>query len=355
MRLSVCVPTHDGRGEVLRQSLSSILHQITPELRGQVEICISDNASRDETQAFVAECRQQYPGLIRYGRNSENLGFTRNLMSVIALAEGDFCWLFSSDDTMAANGLARVLEVLEQNPCLTGITVDIQSFDSRMNPLPNGGYLSSLLPKNPEQTQVFTSPEQIFRECGSVQGYTSGQIFDRRLWMEALQEAGEQKITSFVYFPYLYLFGKMVKKRPTWMWLPLKLVNNRTNNDYLSAHLQRHALRYHTLTMEEASRVWGDLFGRQSATYQSLMRENFLSLWNAKLLVYYKGLSPCTAGEELRALVWFTRRLFFLPQFWVTAFPVLLIPSLFPRLGAALILRLGYQPKSKRAAAMVKE
>lgn len=349
MRLSFCIPTHDGRGAVLREALDSILCQITPAHSGQIEICISDNASQDETRSLIAEYSGRYPGLIRYGRNPENLGFTQNLLRAIALAKGDYCWLFSSDDTLTPGSAERVLEMLEANPGLTGMTVNFQARDKQMEAAVAGGFSPRLLPDNWEKAQLYTSPAQIFRECGSVQGYTSAQIFDRRLWEEALAEIGEDKFTSFTYFPYLYLFGKMVRKRPSWLWLPDRLVNNRNENDYLSAHLQKNALRYHTLTMEEASKVWGELFGRQSATYLSLMRENYRNLWRGRLLMYYKGLYPCTSLDEMRALLWFTRRLFFLPEFWAAAFPVLVLPRFILRFGATLALKLGYIPRSKRA------
>ena len=46
MRLSICIPTHDGRREQLREAVESVLTQS----KDGVEICISDNASEDGTQ-----------------------------------------------------------------------------------------------------------------------------------------------------------------------------------------------------------------------------------------------------------------------------------------------------------------
>jgi len=346
MRLSICIPTHNGRGKFLKEAIDSILPQITPPLREQVQICISDNASEDETQTLIADYNCSFPGVLLYRRNSENLGFTRNLMRAISLAEGDYCWMFSSDDTLPSQALARILALLEKHPNLTGMTVNVQSHDNQMNPLGKGAYLASLMPENPKQMQIFTSPDQIFRNCGSVQGYTSGQIFDRRLWQESVADMSEEKFVSFHYFPYLYTFGCMVKKRPSWMWIPEYLVNNRTNNDYLSIHMNMNALKYHTLTMEEASRVWADLFGRLSATYQILMYDNFINFWAGRNLIYYKGLYVCTTTDEVKALIWFVRRMYFAPRFWLTAFPVLLTPRLILRAGVAILLKLGYKRKT---------
>ena len=349
MRLSICIPTHHGRGRFLREALDSILAQITPDLREDVQICISDNASEDETQELVAGYSRDYPGLFLYHRNPVNLGFTRNLMRVIGMAEGDYCWLFSSDDVMASDGLARVSAALCQNPHLAGMTIYLHVLH-----LWEKGeevhWPPDLLPEQPERAHLFTSPEEIFRNCGSIQGYTSAQIFDRRLWQETLREVGESMFTSFRYFPYLYLFGKMVKKRPMWLWLPDRLVICRSDNDYLSAELSFNYLQYHVNTMAEVSRVWGLLFGRQSATYQALMRSNYLSFWSWAPIVRYKMRSRCTVKDDWVALVGFTRCLYFLPGFWAFAFPFLLVPH--PTVRAAV--RWGRQSTLVRLVRAVK-
>ncbi len=341
MRLSICIPTHHGRCGTLREALDSVLPQITPELHGRVEVCINDNASDDGTEALVAQFNGQYPGVIRYHRNPENQGFTRNLMRVIAGADGDYCWMFSSDDVMAPNGIARVLEILDEYPDLTGMTVSTLAFNADMTKLMPNGLSLSLLPPDSAHRHLYTSPDEIFRACGSVMGYTSVQVLDRRLWAEVLTEIGEAGFTQFFYFPYLYVFGKMVKKKPQWLWLPESLVHSRADNDYLSSHLDKNMLRYHRLTMDEAARVWGELFGFQSATYFSLMRDNYVNFWNAPSLLRYKALNRCTVSEEMQALLWYPRRLWFLPAFWLFSFPALLLPHPLARLGAAVVRLLG--------------
>ena len=337
MRLSICIPTHHGRCGTLREALDSILPQITPPLRGQVEVCINDNASEDGTEALVAQMDRQHPGVIRYHRNPENEGFTRNLMRVIASAEGDYCWMFSSDDVMAPHGIARLLEVLEEYPLLTGMTVSTLAFAADMTTRMPNGLPPSLLPPDPAQRHLYTSPDEIFRACGSVMGYTSVQIFDRKVWAEVLSEIGEAGFTRFVYFPYLYTFGKMVKKKPLWLWLPEPLVHSRADNDYLSSHLDKNMLRYHRLTLDEVARVWGELFGYCSATYYSLISDNYVNFWNGPSLLRYKALNRCTVSEELHALVWYPRRLWFLPTFWLFSFPVLLFPHAGARALAAVV------------------
>lgn len=341
MRLSICIPTHHGRGRFLAEAISSLLLQKTEEWTDQVEICVSDNASEDETCELMTGYIRGYPGLFHYYRHPANLGFTRNLIHLITLAQGDYCWLFSSDDVMAPGAVALILEMLAQHPNTAGMTVDFRSYDREMKQIVGESHPPILLPDHPEEKQVFTSPGQIFRACGSVQGNFSMQIFDRRLWQEAAAETGTAKISSFRYFPYLYLFGLMVRKRPMWIWLPEKLVQSRTQNDFLSGELGRSMLRYHTVTMQEVAQIWRELFGRSSATYQSLMFDNYHVFWSAWSIIVYKGRYPCTLADEIKAVVVFARNLSFLPGFWATGFPALLVPQQVPKAGLAFLRRTG--------------
>lgn len=344
LRLSICIPTHQGRAAVLKKAIDSVLVQLTPSMRTQVQICISDNASEDETQKVVERCIQKYPGVFIYHRHPKNLGFTRNLLALVSLAQGEYCWLLSSDDALAENGLSRVLAALAGNPGLAGLTMDLRYYDRSLTHCIREDMPAVLLPRRPKQAQVYTSPSQIFRECGLVQGGFSMQVFDRKLWLEALNDAGETKCASFQFFPYLYLFGRMVKKRPSWLWLPEKLVWSRTDNDYLSQEMSLNALRYQTGVMNELFCIWKDLFGADSATCQSLMKRNGRLFWSAAALLSYKSCYTCTAADEARALGIWTRCLFFLPAFWLTAFPVLLTPRFVVHPAVSALRRTGCIP-----------
>ena len=342
LRLSVCIPTHQGRAAVLKEAIDSILLQLTPALREQVQICVGDNASEDETQALMERCLCEYPGLFVYLRHSVNRGLVGNLLALVSAAQGEYCWLFSSDDRMARHGLSEVLAALSQNPMLAGLTVDTGYYDRSMAYCINEGMAAGLLPLHPERRQIFTAPAQIYRECGSVMGSLSLQVFDRKLWLEAAEEVGEAKCLTFRYFLYLYLFGRMVKKRPAWLWLPEKLVQSRSDNDTLSQDLNQNALKYQTTVIEELHRIWSGLFHPASATCQALMRANFRSFWNGSALASYKSRPACGAADEVQALLVWTRCLYFLPAFWITVFPVLLTPSIVLRTVLPPLKRSGW-------------
>lgn len=341
LRLSVCIPTHHGRRAELQQAIESILPQIAGLLQGQVEICVSDNASEDGTQALMERFLQEHPGLFAYCRHPENLGLARNVLAAVNLAHGDYCWLLSSDDALTDQALPTVLLALAENPSLAGISVNLGSYDPSLTRLLQTGLPRALAPQHPTQRQIFTSPQQILRECGSAQGCFSMQIFDRRLWLQSLSEMGEASYLRFRYFPYVYVFGKMVKKRPQWMWLPEALVKIRTENDFLYADMGRSLLKYHQNISAELAVIWGELLGGSNATYQALMRDNYQCFWHGRVLLHYKLRHSCTAADEARALGTFTRLLFFLPHFWIATLPVLLVPHRILRAVYAAYQRTG--------------
>ena len=67
----------------------------------EVEVCISDNASDDNTKEIVQRFQKDIK--IKYLRNNENLGFARNAIKTVSSASGEFSWLIGDDDLITPN------------------------------------------------------------------------------------------------------------------------------------------------------------------------------------------------------------------------------------------------------------
>lgn len=121
--LSICIPTYN-RAQYLKDCLDNIIGQFRDrDIYEQIEVVISDNASKDNTQELVREYQKDFFN-IRYFRNKENLGFDRNVDAVLTKAIGKFCWLMSDDDIIEKKALSFILGVIKRYPEISYIGIN---------------------------------------------------------------------------------------------------------------------------------------------------------------------------------------------------------------------------------------
>lgn len=109
-RVSIGMPVYNGEN-FIRDALDSLLAQTYKDF----ELIISDNASTDLTE----EICQKYAikdQRIRYYRNKENIGPTRNYNQAFELSRGEYFKWAAHDDVCAPRFLERCVEALDQNP-----------------------------------------------------------------------------------------------------------------------------------------------------------------------------------------------------------------------------------------------
>ena len=323
IRLSICIPTHHGRQPFLEE-LCGVLLEECKDLGEPVRVCVSDNASTDGTEAMMQAYIAQYPGMFAYHRNPENMGFTANLLGAIEMAESEYCWIVSSDDGLEPGALRKVLEFLAGHPGITGASLEFAPYDFDLTtprpPLPR-----ALLPDAPDEDHLYTDFQDFMRECGSVMGYISGQVIRRERWMDAAKELRED-LKRYPYFPHMFLIGRMVTDHPAWGWISGPIVKHRADNDSFSEALGKDWLKYHRNTTDDTARIWAHYLGTKHPTYQRHMRAAFAVTCSGASIMYCKAYSPMKIADEAAALATFTRLFGFLPAYWVTAFPCLLIP-----------------------------
>ncbi|MCF6768108.1 glycosyltransferase [Thiotrichales bacterium 19S11-10] len=114
MKLSICIPTYN-RAKYLLNCLSSIA-SADHKNHNDIEYCISDNASTDDTADVVKRFQNKLN--IKYHRNIENIGIARNFLHVVSMARGEFVWMIGDDDLVLPSALKEALQLLDKNPAV---------------------------------------------------------------------------------------------------------------------------------------------------------------------------------------------------------------------------------------------
>lgn len=109
IKLSICIPSYNF-GAFIGETLDSIL----PQVCDGVEVIVLDGGSTDDTDLVVANRQINHPQL-RYYRQSFRGGIDRDIETVVSLATGEYCWLFSADDILLPSSLDKVLKSLASN------------------------------------------------------------------------------------------------------------------------------------------------------------------------------------------------------------------------------------------------
>src|SRR6266850_5312706 len=111
MKISICFPQYN-RIEYLLKSLEIISCQTY----GEIEVCISDDCSTDNTIGEIEKLRLRYKYPIVLDKFDRNQGYDRNLRRSMELATGDYCFTLGNDDTLNDIGcIERLVNFLTVN------------------------------------------------------------------------------------------------------------------------------------------------------------------------------------------------------------------------------------------------
>ena len=175
--LSICIPTYN-RADYLKECLDSVVAQFDGrEIRDNVEVVISDNASSDNTCELAEEYCKKFNN-IKYFRNNKNVGFDLNVINVVEKANGEYCWYMGDDDVIGGNNLRFVVDFLKK--------YDIAAFTFKSAPLEEiDRFVKNKILEG--ATIRVNSPDE-FLLRGYCPGIFSVLGFQRDLWLEALDK-----------------------------------------------------------------------------------------------------------------------------------------------------------------------
>ena len=184
--LSICIPTYN-RATHLRNSLSAIIQCGLANLP-EVQVCVSDNCSTDATRQVVIDAEQTLK--IKYNLNESNLGFARNMLEVVQMADGQFVWVLGDDDLLIPSACEKIIDLISKHSLVDFFVVNANNLTTEyVQSFPQPFELSNL-PKKMETFSPRTesgeipflkliNPNVCFDYLGGI--YLS--VFRRSLWL----------------------------------------------------------------------------------------------------------------------------------------------------------------------------
>ena len=111
--LSILIPTFN-RENYLDNCLKSIFSQLDNKLNEKIEIIVSNNASKDNTEAIMKKYKKYKEVDYKYSSNLTNLGFDGNFYKLVNEAKGKFCWILGDNEFLLENSLKKIVDILEK-------------------------------------------------------------------------------------------------------------------------------------------------------------------------------------------------------------------------------------------------
>jgi len=111
--LSICIPTYN-RADILDKTLSTLVSEPS-FIAEKIEICISDNASTDNTGEVVKQYTDKYSNII-YNRNIKNTEIIDGNFPIVGeMASGTFIKFLNDYASFKPGELDKIIEFIETN------------------------------------------------------------------------------------------------------------------------------------------------------------------------------------------------------------------------------------------------
>ncbi len=236
--LSFCIPTYNGENHIQRL-LESILPQIDEQNKEKVELCISDNASTDNTQGVIFSTIGKYPHVaVRYRRRASTCDPAIHFVEAVQMAEGLYAGLLGDDDIVLPGKLDFLIRQVER-ACSDGIDAIVTMFDM----YGRQGKLTASILKAQTTDQVFDLSiaegfyDYFSRTDGTygnaaVFAFISNVIFNREKW---LMQTRPQKDISTSSYMQCYRMIDLLRHGGKLLYLHTSYVHRDTGRDHIAA------------------------------------------------------------------------------------------------------------------------
>lgn len=320
--VSICIATHHGRAQELAVALDSVLAEIDDTAAGCVEVCVSDNASQDGTEAIVKERQRRAPGLIRYRRNAENLGASRNILLVAAMARGQATWLLGSDDALEPGAIRTVLAALRSDDAIAGLTIDRRLYENDLTE--PSAIIDVARPALNGVTRL--AGHEALNALGLHASFISAHIIRTAIWREARARIGMARLEGSLY-PHVWVMVSAWLGGREWLWEPRAVLRVRLNNVALADSTQRSVDGLLARAVRDQRVLWSTLGDRSNARRQlTRFHEQMLPSGHRDALAFHRlSLPERDRRETLALLVSCLKAFWWSKRFWCESLPALVL------------------------------
>lgn len=177
-KLSICIPTYN-RAKFIGETLTNIISQSLDD----IEIVIVDGGSTDNTADVVTSLQFRFNN-IHYYRQQTNNGLDADLARSVELAQGEYCWLMSSDDLLSPKAIQSMLKEITGG--LEIYLCNIVACSKEMRPVKDLSWFSHEMSN---RIFDFSRKETLFeyiaeaRSIGALFSYMPAVVVRRAEWM----------------------------------------------------------------------------------------------------------------------------------------------------------------------------
>lgn len=197
--LSICLPTYNRVYEIERQ-LKFINSEIGQRL--DVEIVVTDNSTNEDTKMII-DAYNKSNDLLRYYKNSKNIGLVNNVIKAVNLCKGEYVWVLGDDDKLEEGVLDYIINNIKKNSDIGVIFLNHSFFGTNIihdNPLfEKGNFYKSI-------NEDFIN--QYFTE--TIHGgfmFISANVIKHNLYSECINKAYKKNM-AFPLIVTLYALAK---------------------------------------------------------------------------------------------------------------------------------------------------
>ncbi|MDR1696338.1 MAG: glycosyltransferase family 2 protein, partial [Endomicrobium sp.] len=306
--LSISIPTYNKAG-YLRIALDSIFEQIDNSIKDKVEVCVSDDASDDETDKIVGHYRRLYKNLIYFRWDKNNGAAGKNFFKAVEISSGKFCWLIGGDDLLEPNSIKYMLNEFQQNPDIDLYWANINLYDIDNNIIPNkdsGIYKHDI---------IFNNSRDAMKHMGTHFGQITSLIFNTDRWKDAKNKEYYYKYS----YPQLYPLFTMLKNGSKLKYLSTRLGGYRYGN---SAFFPKDTYKRFHILISEHDRITKDIFGKNSPEAE-IINKLVMKHHIFPTILYFVKLSPYySISFQLKAFKLLCR------TYWMHSFFYLYMPKI---------------------------